>query len=441
MNCHECQELLRLQAEGVLDEATSKRAAEHLAQCDACRAEEQSIRALHRRLVAAGNVPLQKGLDQRVMTEIQNRQVVLARRLKMRRCIEILAGAAIAAALLVSVTWAVLEHGGVRASAAEVVARGAQAASNLKSIYIKCRMRTLPGDNFQNLALDQKLVDVELWKSYGPPLKWRIEKPGRFAVMNGQQTALVMGGKYGVKFDRPSEAAFDTVWLHRLAAVDKVLAAELADATAAGYDTMTERRADSKNDAQERVRVDVRTNDKVGDYLKNKVLSASDMRREYVFDRATGRLAAAKFYCRDKQRDVLALEIVEIKYDPAIEDSRYEIQSPDAIAWSRDPERLPDNEKYEKLTPAEAARAFFNACAAKDWDEAAKFWPLPLEEEVKQDLGGLKIISLGKPFQAKPYGGWFVPYEIRLPSGRVQKHNLALRNDNPAKRYVVDGGL
>lgn len=49
--------------------------------------------------------------------------------------------------------------------------------------------------------------------------------------------------------------------------------------------------------------------------------------------------------------------------------------------------------------------------------------------------------KLGEPFEAWPYGGWFVPYEIRLPNGDVRKWNLAVRNDNPAHRYVVDGGL
>jgi hypothetical protein len=66
---------------------------------------------------------------------------------------------------------------------------------------------------------------------------------------------------------------------------------------------------------------------------------------------------------------------------------------------------------------------------------------MPLTADFKKHLGGLEIVELGEPFQAKPYGGWFVPYEIRFQGGRVQKHNLALRNDNAAKRYVIDGGL
>lgn len=102
---------------------------------------------------------------------------------------------------------------------------------------------------------------------------------------------------------------------------------------------------------------------------------------------------------------------------------------------------MPDNEKYERMTPAEAARAFFDACSKRDWNEAAKYWETPISDDIKQYLGGLVVEKLGEPFQAKPYPGWFVPYEIRMSNGDLRKFNLAVRNDNPAKRHVGDGGL
>jgi len=33
------------------------------------------------------------------------------------------------------------------------------------------------------------------------------------------------------------------------------------------------------------------------------------------------------------------------------------------------------------------------------------------------------------------------PYEIKFKSGKSKKFNLAVRNDNPAKRWMVDGGF
>jgi hypothetical protein len=201
-------------------------------------------------------------------------------------------------------------------------------------------------------------------------------------------------------------------------------------------------RIEGPSDAEHQtVIVQVETNDAVGEYLRNKSLNMSDTRREYTFDRKTGRLETAKFYCQSDGKEVLALDIVKIEYDPVIADAQFELKAPEGIVWYQEPQRLPDNEKYEKMTPAEAAQEFFEACSKRDWDEAAKFWTTPITDEIKQYLGGLKVIKLGEPFQAKPYPGWFVPYEIRMSGGEVRKHNLALRNDNPAKRFVVDGGL
>lgn len=437
MICRECNDQLVLYVEGLLDDAQARAVEEHLAGCATCRTEEIGTRHLRARLQAAGDVPVTTGFDQRVMDRIFQEQFELTRRMTMKRRIPMFVGSAIAAALVVSLTWAALQFTPTKALATEIIARGAEAASNLKSIYLKCRMRTLPGDNFSYVALDHDLVDVQLWKQYGPPLKWRIEKPQRVAVMNGEQTVMLIGNESGVKFDRPLGAPFDTSWLHKLAALDQVLAAELAGAGAKG----TVQNDKGKQKETNQITVEVGPNKHVDDYLKNKFLDTTETRRVYMFDRDTGRLENAEFYCHDEGRDVLVLEISEIKYDPEIDDSVFELQVPEDVVWYQVPERLPDNEKYAKMKPAEAARAFFTACAERDWEEAAKFYPGPLSDKAKQALGGLEVIKMGKPFQAWPYGGWFLPYEIKFNNGEVRKHNLALRNDNPAKRYVVDGGL
>ena len=80
-----------------------------------------------------------------------------------------------------------------RAQAAEVLAKGAEAASGLRTIHIKGKMRTLSGDNFANIAIKQDLVPVELWKEFTDPKRWRIEKPKRVVVMDGESTIMLMG--------------------------------------------------------------------------------------------------------------------------------------------------------------------------------------------------------------------------------------------------------
>jgi hypothetical protein len=103
--------------------------------------------------------------------------------------------------------------------------------------------------------------------------------------------------------------------------------------------------------------------------------------------------------------------------------------------------------KYQKMTPKEAAEAFFKACAEKNWDEFSKFLPVSankkrmeqmerMKEQMKKHLGGLEIISIGEPFKKGEYPGWFVPYEIKFPPMEI---NLKLSNANPAGRFVVTG--
>lgn len=437
MICRECNEQLPLYVEGLLNEAEATAVERHLINCASCRSEELATRSLRDRLLASGDMPLETGLDQRVMDQILQEQVELTRRLKMKRRIQMFAGSAIAAALVVSLTWAALQYGPTKAAASDVIARGAQAASNLKSIYLKCRMRTLPGDNFQHLDPEREFVDVELWKQYGDPLKWMIKKPKRVALMDGKQAVSVIDDRYGIKFDGAPREAFDTGWLHRLAAVDRMLSSELAAITAAGYDV----KVVHHDGADHQVTVQVDTKEKVSQYLRNKFLDSSDTCRVYTFDPETGRLRGAKFCCRSNNKEVVVLEIVKIEYNPVFDESVFQLEIPDNVVWFKEAERLPDNEKYEKMTPKEAAQAFFEACANRDWDEVGKFWPMGLTDELKRSFGGLEIIKLGEPFQAIPYGGWFVPYEIKFNNGEIHKWNLALRNDNPAKRYVVDGGL
>jgi hypothetical protein len=99
----------------------------------------------------------------------------------------------------------------------------------------------------------------------------------------------------------------------------------------------------------------------------------------------------------------------------------------------------------EKTTPKEAAEAFFKACSEKNWDEFAKFIPRldndDRMEQIKEYLGGLQVISIGEPFKRGEFPGWYVPYKVRFNNGLVQDWDLAIRNDNPAKRYVLDGGI
>ena len=100
-------------------------------------------------------------------------------------------------------------------------------------------------------------------------------------------------------------------------------------------------------------------------------------------------------------------------------------------------------------TPEQVTKTFFDACGHEDWTEVSKFWEAggyPLDDRFKSHYGGLQIINLGRPFWARfrsgeRYPGVLVPYEIRLQDGKISKGRLAIRCDNPDKRWYFDGGM
>ncbi len=442
MNCEQCREHLVGLVEETLDEELRKQIAAHIECCDSCSREAGELRQLRARLQTNGKSLAPASLEAAVMDRILHEQADQIRRLKMRTRNRLIGSGVLAAAAVVLVVvglWAALPD--TRATAAEVLAQAAEATSKLKSVHFDCRMRTLPRDNFSHVDADREFVTVELWKEFGDSRRWRIEKPGRVAVMDGESTVMLIKPNYALKVG-PSWGSFDTRWLYQLAAVDEMITRELQSALAKGSDLKLTHETDDDGARTLVVALEKKAGLSDDEYIKNKFLDTSDTWWTYSFDSKTHRLKDLKIHLEQEGGNVLIFEITQIDYDQQFDPSIFALDLPENVIWHKEPEALPDNEKYARMTPEEAAKAFFEACAREDWDEVLKFFPASaVRESIKKHLGGLKIISIGQPFQSGGYGGWFVPYEFKLKSGGIRKHNLALRKDNPAKRYMVDGGL
>jgi len=327
-------------------------------------------------------------------------------------------------------------------AAADVLADAAKAVANLHSVYIKAQIRTIPHDNFELIGLNYDFVPNEMWKEFDGTIqgKWRIEKPGRVVVMDGQSSLLLIRPNYAVV------GGINTGfvgWLKPLLDVDKVLDSEIKLAQKQGSELLLthETGADGKDKLVVSVEAKAQ-GDFTNDWLKNKSISASDNLRIYTFDAETKLPETLNVYVHTDQEDVLVFQITDIQYNVEIEPTLFTLELPEDVIWFEQPKELADNKKYEQMGPRETAQAFFDACADENWDEFLKFWTASaVDQRIKDYLGGLEVISLGEPFKSGQYPGWFVPYEIKLKSGGVKKHNLAVRNDNPAQRYIVDGGI
>ena len=127
-------------------------------------------------------------------------------------------------------------------------------------------------------------------------------------------------------------------------------------------------------------------------------------------------------------------------------DSKMHLQ--EEAKWSNEPVLLPDNDKYAKMSAQEAVKAFYEAFSKLDWSEMRKFMPYSelkgmkgeIEEATKSGIDvqkQLPVVEVGESFWSAEQSA----YLVKCRESRIKKFNLAVRNDNPAKRYVVDGGF
>ncbi len=443
MNCQECRDAVAAYLEGLLNATCRRQIDLHCAECTACQAEFKEMRELTVRLKRAGSDEPEGSLQTAVMDRILHEQALLIRRLQMKNRIRMFgissALASVAVLLFIIVPWLTQPANALKA--AETLARGAEAAPNPVTVHIVAKMRTLPGDNFQYINSELDLQRIEIWRQFGDQPKWRLEKPGRVAVMDSVSTVLLIRPNKAVKFPHATGEAFDAGWMLGLANIQDMITRQLRTAQAKGWNLKTIEETTASGEKKQVVTIEAKADLADKDWIKNKNFDTADTRRVYRFDTKTQRLDGFEAYLHRPGGDVLIFATERIEYDQPIDPTVFTIDLPKDVVFWKEVERLPDNEKYEKMTPKDAAQAFFEACGKEDWTEAQKFENMELDERSKSYLGGLKIVSLGEPFQSKAYAGSFIPYEIRFKDGRVQKHNLAMRKDNPAHRYVVDGGI
>lgn len=443
MNCAECRDSLIAFTEGLLDHEEGLRCQAHLDACAECRAEYQAIRSLQQRLIARGQATAEVRIVEPVMRRVRHeqfkpeRETIMSKLLKHRWGFGLGAAAGAAAILLILL----VSTPKAQAKAVEVMTKGAQALAKLTSIHFRGQLRAYPQDNFGSINPDGQFYTIELWKQFEPELKWRMEKPQRVVVMDGQSTVmLIKTGDIAVKVPQRTASAFDTEWLHRIASLSDTIANELKNAQAKGWKLSLAEETGADGRLKSVVTVRANSGLPEEDYGKNKFFENADTRRVYRFDAQSELLESVQIYLARPSGELQIFDLSKIDYNQPIDPGVWQLALPADVSWVQEPQKLPDNQKYSSMTAAQAARAFFEGCGRKDWEEVGKFIS-PVNQQVKDYLGGVEIVNLGEPFNSKNYPGQFVPYEIKLPDGSVKKFNLAIRKDNPAGRWQVDGGI
>jgi len=314
-----------------------------------------------------------------------------------------------------------------------------RATQLVKSMIVKLKVRTLPNDNFSLVGPDYEMVNHSIYKQFGNPHKWRVEKPGRVVVCNGEfQYMHIVGMQEFYKAPSYHNLIEDfELYLEP----EKILIKEQYNLKKDGSALTME----VKNGLVYLAVTHKAQGDFTNEYMLNTSIEESHNRREYVFDNDTKLLRGLKIYLIEGEKETLIVNLESIEYNVDIDPTLFALHIPQGQECI-DLAAVPKGEVFTNITSKQAAEILCKRLSQKDWLLVApaliNYGPNgELSSDMKEKLGGLTLLQLGEPFKSGQYPGEFVPYEVRLKSGRIVKHNLALRNDNPNKVWLVDGGF
>jgi outer membrane lipoprotein-sorting protein len=324
-------------------------------------------------------------------------------------------------------------------AASTILDNSINAFTSVKSMYMEFSVRTLEGDNFEYINTKEGFVEHKLWKVFGNPSKWRIEKPARTVVMDGKNQYMYINQASMALKANPNSGFMG--WMSILLDPANILYKEKENARHNGSKFLIEFKGNTITMTIKAKAIGNFSNS----YMLNKSIPESNNRRVYTFDKSTYLLKSFDVYVDSAGKEVQVLEIKNIKYNEPVDDANFTIKLPENMNWV-DVIDIETQTGISAGTSAEVAKQFFTACHEEDWATVRQLIPgfsnfIQFQFDVKAQYGGLTIISIGKPFKSGRYVGEFVPYEVKMKNGWVKKWTIALRNDNKDKKWTVDGGF
>jgi hypothetical protein len=314
-----------------------------------------------------------------------------------------------------------------------LLAQSVEAMSTVQTVHITGRIRTLPGDNFELIGTQYDFVPIEIWREYTNPPRWRVEKPGRVVTMNGQSSLLYISAGNSAMTGSPRAGFVE--WLRPMLDPQSILENELA----AARQGAAKAAVSESNGVITAVLRRQAQGSFANDWARNKSIPESDHTCVYRFDSGSKRLEGVQVLVSVAGADIVVAEFTDIRYNEVFPATLYTVQLPADVNWMTEP--AAKQGQVSLKGPKEAAAYFFDALANENWDAVLQVtYGTRVPEVVKQDYGGLQVISIGEPFQSGLYAGYYVPYQVRLRDGSNKTHKLAVRNDNPAHRWMMDGG-
>ena len=438
MNCQEFHKMIPDLLAGTLSPEELTTAREHLTSCPACAEALRTARETLRSVTPRFEPSVPEGLEARLLDAVHRRATVskTPERRPRRRLVSLLSGVVSAAAVVI-----VVLTFGLNTPARAARNRLTQAIASmegLRSIRIELRIRTSEQENFDYIDPHREFVPHTLEAIYSPRLLWRVEKPGRKALYDGEHTYLW--------FDSLNDGliqpyAPDAIGMLNLL-IDPSQLLELERQLTRAH---TGARYELRREAEVlylTVISPAQGDFSQSDHERNTSIIESNTRREYRFDALNGRLLGARVTLLAEEGERALLEIDRITYDAPLDTATLTVL-PEGINWT-DQTRNTPSPRLTGIDAKEAARLILAAFATWDneiLDEALRSYGAHARKLLQSRYAGATVERLSEPVRSGKYPGWFIPCTLRMGDGSRERIRLALRNDNSAGSWVVDGGL
>jgi hypothetical protein len=297
-------------------------------------------------------------------------------------------------------------------------------------------MLTRPGEDFAFANLEGDLQKVEAWirGPSGPedPGRSRVEKPDRIYCYDGKETISYHPAKKEAFRAKAAGGSADLLllwpatWVRQILSVPSKDVEVLAHEEANGKGRLLLRERGAPLDPRQ----------------KPSFWSDFDRETEVEWDLGTLLLTGLRRWVFDNGDKRLFSELVSVEYLPTIDEAVFRLEIPADVRWGGEKEAPPG---MAATGPRELARLFFEAAIVRDRPALEVYCPSPsMVDRMIRDDGPSRIYYIGQPYRSGSYPGYYVPYKVRFgrgPSSWVKEYQMAVRNDNPQRQWVWDGGI
>ncbi|MDE5628698.1 MAG: hypothetical protein K2I69_03965 [Muribaculaceae bacterium] len=318
-------------------------------------------------------------------------------------------------------------------SAKEILAQAMDALAGAGNIEMLVDVRTRPIENFRYINLNDEFVTHHIDIAENDSLlKWRIDKGERIALSTGKDIyTWIPSVKLG--FHLSDTQNKDILgYMANLLSPRKIIEAELQNC-------INNKNTDykiNKSDSDIILTVHAAAQGNFDNpYLLNSSITESDNVRRYIIDAVSKKLKSATVSVISGGKEIEVLKVVSINYG-SYNDNPFTLDKDIKFVET---ENSPAGLKG--LTAEETASAVLNAFA--DWDETildSVMIPEISEAVYREQYSGSKLISIGQSFTSGSGNSVFVPYTLRLRSGTLRRHNVALQKTDMGG-WIVVGGL